>query len=293
MRVDLLQRFTDLVGPPDAAVPLFECALLFSAALQDGDTWPEARGARQRLEQAAAQLCRDEDGEDDPASPALEAVHKVETVLAFLRELGFAGNIRDYENPRNSLMDRVLERRTGLPITLSVLAMHLAECCGVELHGVSFPGHFLVGLRLAGPDEGKNEGTDEGKQPGSPQASAQGQPPASGPMSGLGSGQPEPLIWDPFRGGRRLHLDELAALYTSVVGQHVEASSPQLRAQLRPCPSRLILTRMLENLRRHFSLAQQPDRVADSLELLAALHPNVPRIRELLAEHPRRRDLLN
>ncbi|HVH97314.1 MAG TPA: transglutaminase-like domain-containing protein [Enhygromyxa sp.] len=244
MRVDLLQRFVDLVGPPDAAVPLFDSAMLYAAALQDGDTWPQARMARREIELAVVDHCVGREG----------AVDITEGVLEFLRRNRFRGNMVDYDDPRNSLMDRVLERRLGLPITLSVLAIHLAERCGVELHGLGFPGHFLVGLQLEGPD---------------------------------------PHIWDPFRGGRRLLLDELAALYTSVVGHHVEPDSPELLAQLRPCHSRVILTRMLENIRRHYTVAQELERVADTLELLAALHPDAPRIRELLEEHPRHHHLLN
>ncbi|MFO7563412.1 MAG: hypothetical protein R6X02_12275, partial [Enhygromyxa sp.] len=69
--------------------------------------------------------------------------------------------------------------------------------------------------------------------------------------------------------------------------------SPELLTQLQPCHSRWILTRMLENLRRHFAAAQKFDRVADTLELLAVLHPDAPRIRELLEEHPRHHHLLN
>jgi regulator of sirC expression with transglutaminase-like and TPR domain len=246
VRVDLLQRFTDLVGPSEAAVPLFDSAMLYAAALQDGDTWAEAPAARREIEQAVVDHCAAREGADDI----------VEGVLEFLRRHRFRGDIRDYDNPRNSLMDRVLERRLGLPISLCVLAIHLAERCGVELHGVSFPGHFLVGLQLDDPEA-------------------------------------DPQVWDPFRGGRRLQLDELAALFTNVVGHHVEPDSPELLAYLRPCHSRLILTRMLENVRRHFAMADEPARVADTLELLAALHPEIPQIREMLEQHPRQRHLLN
>ena len=246
MRLDLLHRFAILVGPPRGAVPLFESAMIYSAALQDGDVWAEARIAQRELEAAVVDHCAGREGE----------VAIAEGVLEFMRWSRFRGNIREYEDPRNSLMDRVLERRLGLPITLCVLAVHLAERCGVELHGISFPGHFLVGLQLE----------DEGA---------------------------EPLVWDPFRGGRRLQLDELAALFTSVVGRHVEPDSELLLGQLRACHSRMILTRMLENLRRHFEAAEQPERVIDTLELLAALHPDVAQIREMLDEHPRQRHLLN
>lgn len=245
MRVDLLQRFADLVGPPGAAVPLFDAAMLFAAALQDGDTWPEARLARREIELAAVDHCIGREG----------PIAIIEGVLEFLRRNRFRGNIHNYSDPRNSLMDRVLERRLGLPITLSVLAIHLAERCGAELHGISFPGHFLVGVQL--------------------------------------DGESDPHVWDPFRGGRRLQLDELAALFTSVVGHHVEPDSPELQAHLSACHSRTILTRMLENLRHHFGMSHEFDRVGDTLELLAALHPDVPQILEMLDEHPRSRHLLN
>lgn len=246
MRVDLLQRFATLVGPPRSAVALFDTAMTYAAALQDGDIWADARLAKRELELGVVDHCVGREG----------PVEITEGVLEFMRRGRFRGDIHNYEDPRNSLMDRVLERRRGLPISLCVLAIHLAERCGVELRGVSFPGHFLVGLQL------EEDGVD-------------------------------PLVWDPFRGGRRLQLDELAALFTSVVGRHVEPDSDLLLTQLRPCHSRMILTRMLENLRRHFGLADEPGRVADTLELLAALHPDVQQIRELLEQHPRQRHLLN
>ena len=61
---------------------------------------------------------------------------------------GFRGNDADYYDPRNSYLDEVLDRRVGIPITLSVVLMEVARRVGVELQGVSMPGHFLV--RLAG-----------------------------------------------------------------------------------------------------------------------------------------------
>ena len=65
-------------------------------------------------------------------------------------ELGFRGNLGDYFDPRNSYLDQVLERRTGVPITLSILYMEVGQRLGLRLQGVSFPGHFLVKLRVTG-----------------------------------------------------------------------------------------------------------------------------------------------
>lgn len=59
-------------------------------------------------------------------------------------ELGFRGNHDDYSDPENSFLDSVIDRRIGLPITLSVLTIEVARRVGVHLHGVGMPGHFLV-----------------------------------------------------------------------------------------------------------------------------------------------------
>jgi regulator of sirC expression with transglutaminase-like and TPR domain len=64
-------------------------------------------------------------------------------------ELGFAGNLDAYYDPRNSYLNEVLERRTGIPITLSIVYLEVGRRIGLALQGVSFPGHFLVRLRLA------------------------------------------------------------------------------------------------------------------------------------------------
>jgi regulator of sirC expression with transglutaminase-like and TPR domain len=64
-------------------------------------------------------------------------------------ELQFSGNVDAYYDPRNSYLNEVLERRTGIPITLSIVYLEVGRRVGLRLQGVSFPGHFLVKLRLA------------------------------------------------------------------------------------------------------------------------------------------------
>jgi regulator of sirC expression with transglutaminase-like and TPR domain len=66
----------------------------------------------------------------------------------FFAELGFDGARDDYDAAENSYLHRVIERRRGLPITLSLLYLELGRAVGLRLDGVSFPGHFLVRLRL-------------------------------------------------------------------------------------------------------------------------------------------------
>jgi regulator of sirC expression with transglutaminase-like and TPR domain len=59
-------------------------------------------------------------------------------------ELQFVGNREHYEDPRNSCLNEVLDRRTGIPITLSVIYMEVARRAGLQVDGINFPGHFLV-----------------------------------------------------------------------------------------------------------------------------------------------------
>ena len=74
----------------------------------------------------------------------------VEVIDALNRELfeiqGFRGNSEDYYDPRNSYLNEVLDRRLGIPITLSIVYMAIGRRLGLALEGVAFPGHFLVKL---------------------------------------------------------------------------------------------------------------------------------------------------
>jgi regulator of sirC expression with transglutaminase-like and TPR domain len=63
-------------------------------------------------------------------------------------EMRFSGNVDDYYDPRNSYLNEVMERRTGIPITLSILYLEVGKRLGLNLKGVSFPGHFLVKLSV-------------------------------------------------------------------------------------------------------------------------------------------------
>ena len=78
---------------------------------------------------------------------ALDAVRRganSESVVAVLIDAGFAGDREDYDDPRNSFLHTVLERRRGLPILLSALTLGVARRAGVPIDGVGLPGHFVV-----------------------------------------------------------------------------------------------------------------------------------------------------
>jgi len=77
------------------------------------------------------------------------AMHRLRTLNRyFFRELGFAGNVNDYYDVANSYLHQVLASRRGIPISLALLYIEFAGHAGLTARGVSFPGHFLVKLRL-------------------------------------------------------------------------------------------------------------------------------------------------
>ena len=66
----------------------------------------------------------------------------------FYQDLGFRGNVNDYYDPANSYIHAVLERRVGIPVSLALIWLELARSLGLPAHGVSFPGHFLIKVKL-------------------------------------------------------------------------------------------------------------------------------------------------
>lgn len=83
---------------------------------------------------------------------------RLDALLRFLFEdYGLQGNREAYYDPRNSFLDQVLERRLGIPITLSVVVIEVARRIGLHVEGVCFPGHFLIrgpGGRILDPFNG-------------------------------------------------------------------------------------------------------------------------------------------
>src|SRR3990172_3077102 len=136
------QRFTRLVRRPETAIDLAEAALVIAQ-----EEYPE-------LEVARYLSCLDGMGADVRTRVgSVEDPHRLIVALGdyLFREQGFRGNADDYYDPRNSFLNDVLDRRTGIPITLSTLYMEVGRRLGVRMHGVGMPGHFLV--KYVGPDE--------------------------------------------------------------------------------------------------------------------------------------------
>ncbi|MBL9202699.1 MAG: transglutaminase family protein [Opitutaceae bacterium] len=89
---------------------------------------------------AIAARCRELIVEPSSAREKCRVINRV-----LFHEQGFHGNVDDYTDPLNSFLDQVLARRTGLPISLSIVYLLVAQRVGVELEPVGLPGHFVVG----------------------------------------------------------------------------------------------------------------------------------------------------
>ena len=160
----------------------------------------------------------------------------------------FVGNRDRYEDPRNSCLNEVLDRRTGIPITLSVVYMEVGRRAGLHVDGVNFPGHFLVRF----PED-----------------------------SGRGRSR---LIIDPFHGGALLSEHDCRRLLQKHVGPEVAFSKSLLAPATRP----QIIVRMLLNLKRIYVHMRSFPQARDVTELLLAVTPSAHselRDRGLLAYH--------
>ncbi|MFZ5653928.1 MAG: SirB1 family protein [Pseudomonadota bacterium] len=125
--------FAAQLSRPDADIDLIEAALLIA---REHDALVDPATSREALEALARRAATRVAG-----TPGAVA----QTLCHFLaREEGFRGNTADYYNPDNSYLNRVLDARTGIPISLALVYLGVAERLGVAAAGVSFPGHFLV-----------------------------------------------------------------------------------------------------------------------------------------------------
>ncbi len=136
------QRFGEVLALPDPAIDLAEAALLVAC-----EEYPELDVAayRGRLDDLGREVRR----RSLELTPA-ESVRALNRLLFV--ELGFSGNERDYYDPRNSFLNDVLDRRTGIPITLSTLYVEVARRAGLQAFGVGLPGHFIVKVALPGDE---------------------------------------------------------------------------------------------------------------------------------------------
>ena len=192
---------------------------------------------------------------DTPHDVDADRYAKVVALNGYLfDELRFTGNEADYEDPRNSFLNEVIDRRTGIPITLSLLYIEVARRAGLPVEGINFPGHFLLRCRA---------------RPSLPYA--------------------EDLIIDPFHGGALLSRDMLArqsgvrirsARRSAERGS--DGTNDPVRVESRRLPRATkpqILSRMLVNLKRVYMRMQSFPQARAVTDLLIAADPSA--IKEL------------
>jgi regulator of sirC expression with transglutaminase-like and TPR domain len=212
-------------------------------------------GQRCDLAVAALEIARIADPELDPA-PTLRRLDQLaddlrrrlpdgasaaeataELTRFLFEEHGFRGNQDDYYDPRNSFLNEVVERRLGIPISLSVVMIEIGQRIGLQIEGVGFPGHFLVRVQTDG----------------------------------------RPLLIDPFHAGTTVDdgdlLARLRALSQSSRGGGPDfARVPE--EFLEPASVRGILGRMLRNLLRIWLEKNEHALALTAVDLLLVLTPH-------------------
>jgi regulator of sirC expression with transglutaminase-like and TPR domain len=124
--VDARGRWAELMQLPEDELPLDEAALVISGCAQPG---LDVAGQLRRLDDLAGRA-----GESSVA----------EVCRTLFTDVGLRGDHESYDDPRNSYLDQVLDRRLGIPISLSVILIEVARRRGLVLEAVGMPGHFLV-----------------------------------------------------------------------------------------------------------------------------------------------------
>ena len=221
-----LEYFSALVAD-DASLSLIEAAV---AIAQDDYPTLDTQAVLSEIDALAAKLKRRLPADAVPVQ-RLRWLNRF-----FFQELGFAGNVNNYYDPNNSYLHCVLETRRGIPITLAVLYIELATQIGLTARGVSFPGHFLVKLKMP-----------------------QGE-----------------VVIDPFTGQSlsRDELNELLAPYKRDRGLQGDFDVP-LGLFLQAATGREVLARMLRNLKEIHRGAADVPRLLAVLQRLVVLLPQI------------------
>ncbi|WP_034294191.1 SirB1 family protein [Herbaspirillum sp. RV1423] len=142
MTLTPLEYFSSLVRQ-DESIPLFESALALGQ-----DAYPD-------LDFSACQIEMDTLAFKLKQRLSSDASHIQKLRMLnhfFFQELAFAGNINNYYDPDNSYIHRVITSRRGIPISLAVVYMELGQQIGLNMKGISFPGHFLMKLSVQSGD---------------------------------------------------------------------------------------------------------------------------------------------
>ncbi len=231
----VVPTFDALARAPDEAIDIAVGAALIAKDVYDD---LDVGALVERLDDLAGPI-------GNGALVGLPLLKQAEEVSARFLDLGFRGNASDYYDVKNSLLPDVLERRTGIPITLTVVWCTIARAAGVLARGVGFPGHFLARV-------------DE-------------LPALSGRQAGVND---EPIIVDPFGDGRILARGDIEALLRRALGEGAELHP----ALLLPSSPRSTLVRMLTNLKTVYASKGDHTRAFVAIDRIVSLVPDSARM---------------
>jgi regulator of sirC expression with transglutaminase-like and TPR domain len=221
------RRFEDLAALPDHAI---DVALGAAFIARDAYGGLDVARVLSQIDAIAAPLASE-------GLARMAAQEQVARLSAHLYgTLGFRGNEKDYYDPRNSLINEVLDRRMGIPITLAIVYCEVAHRLGIPASGVGFPGHFLV--RVETPE------------------------PTAAPRGAI--------FIDPFYGGRALDESALTRMAARALGQE-GALKPEHLAAASP---RAILVRVLTNLKAIYLQRGDQARAHLALDRIVTLAPD-------------------
>jgi regulator of sirC expression with transglutaminase-like and TPR domain len=250
IREQFVRSFTHaaLSPDPDLAIAALMIARIEYPKLDAGPYLDrlDALGEEAKLRVAAAPILPG----DAPPRVDPDGYARVMALNDYLfKELQYVGNEVRYDDPRNSFLNEVIDRRMGIPITLALLYMEVARRAGLQVEGVNFPGHFLLRCRAR-----------------------------------RGSPYSEDLIIDAFHGGALLSEDACRNLLRRHEGDEAVFESYLMGRATKP----QILARMLLNLKHVYVRMLSFPQARDVTELLLAVDPsatNELRDRGLLAYH--------
>jgi regulator of sirC expression with transglutaminase-like and TPR domain len=222
-----LRQFREATMGPADSVPLARAALLIARA-------ERASIDVEAYEQYLRRLSRALTGRLRPSADPLERIQTANQLL--FEERGFHGDRDTYTDPRNLLLDEVLERRAGIPVTLALLYVDVCQGAGIPARPVGLPGHVIVRLDTTPAEDEDGE---------------------------------EPMFIDVFDGGRQLTRDDCRELVSSIYGQR----TPFRDHFLDPVTPRQLLQRLLHNLKAGALQRGDEEQAERAIQLLLALFP--------------------
>ncbi len=128
-------RFTEIAGLADNNIPLDEAALLIAAEADPETSVEHYLTVLDQFAQGFLEEGRFNPDMGIPVNGLIDYIHQ---------DLGFSGNITDYYDTANSYLNRVIDNRVGIPITLALVHIAIGNRLDLPVDGISFPGHFLV-----------------------------------------------------------------------------------------------------------------------------------------------------